>query len=49
MHAEDNLKDITFCYEDFPNVQTQNPRHCAITDKEFHYIKDVVRVAMTAK
>ena len=43
MHEEDSLKDLTFVYADFPNVRTQNPRHCAITDAEFHYIKDTVK------
>ena len=45
MHEDDSLKDFTFVYADFPNVRTQNPRHCAITDAEFHYIKDTVQSA----
>jgi len=49
MLTEDRLNEITFEYEDFPNMKTANPKHSVIKDNEFHYIKDTARACMSAK
>ena len=49
MLAQDRLGEISFDYQDFPNIKTANPQFNTIKDKEFTYVRDTARICVMAK